>query len=116
MALAEQPLPQDSALGERYRDLDTWELVGPFPDAVGVAPRPGGNALDPVVDDFVAARAGLVVATASMDCFAREVGRFLVAERGMPVEALQRFAVVGRHELPVGTRTPSYSRSAAQIS
>jgi len=90
--LAEQPLPQDSALGERYRDLDTWELVGPFPDAVGVAPRPGGNALDPVVDDFVAARAGLVVATASMDCFAREVGRFLVAERGMPVEALQRFA------------------------
>jgi hypothetical protein len=87
-----QPLPPDSALGERYRDLDTWELAGPFPDAVGAAPRPGGNALDPVVDDFVASRAGLVVATASMDCFAREIGRFLVAERGMPVEALQRFA------------------------
>jgi hypothetical protein len=90
--LLEQPLPSESALANRYRDVETWELAGPFPDEVGPAPRPGGDALDPVVDAFVASRAGLVVATASMDCFARELGRFLVAERGMPANALQRFA------------------------
>ncbi|HEX5066700.1 MAG TPA: hypothetical protein VFY49_11335 [Myxococcota bacterium] len=101
--LLEQPLPQESALANRFRDLNEWELAGPFPESVGPAPRPGGNALDPVVGDFVAARAGLVVATASMDCYAREIGRFLVAERGMPAEALQRFAA-GR--CAVGTSPP----------
>ena len=91
-ALLEQPLPPESALAKRFRDVDEWQLAGPFPDAVSAAPRARGGALGAIVDDFVASRAGLVVATASMDCFARELGRFLVAERGMPAEALQHYA------------------------
>ena len=104
--LLEQPLPPESALAERYSDVDTWELAGPFPDQMSAAPRTGARPWDALVDELVASRAGLVVATESMDCFAREVGRFMVSERGIPGVALQRFAA-GR--CGVATLQPAFT-------
>jgi len=103
--LLAQPLPDDAALASRFREVDRWELAGPFPEAVGATSRRGGGPLDAEIDAFVAERAGLVIATESMDCFAREVGRFLVAEHGLPGNALQHFAA-GR--CAVATAPPSF--------
>jgi len=104
-ALTKEPLPKAADLGKGYRDVDRWELAGPFPDAVSSAPRSGRRPWDALVDEFVAHRAGLVVATESMDCFAREVGRFLQAEHGAPGVVLQRF-IAGR--CGVATPPPSF--------
>ena len=103
--LLEEPPPSDAALATRYRDVDAWELSGPFPDLVGATPRSAEDAVDALVDEFVARRAGLVIATESLDCFARELGRFLAAEQGLPGVALQRFAA-GR--CGVATAMPSF--------
>jgi len=105
-ALTKEPLPKAADLAKGYRDVDRWELAGPFPDAASSAPRSGSRPWDARVDEFVARRAGLVVATDSMDCFAREVGRFLQAEHGVPGVALQRF-VAGR--CGVATPPPTFA-------
>jgi len=105
-ALTKEPLPKATDLAKGYRDVDRWDLAGPFPDRAGSAPRSGRRAWDGLVDEFVARRAGLVVATDSMDCYAREVGRFLQAEHGVPGVALQRF-IAGR--CGVATSQPSFA-------
>jgi hypothetical protein len=90
-ALREQPLEPGSPFGTTFRDVGRWELGGPFPEVAEVAPRPGGRAWDGLLDDLLAGRAGLAVASVAMECYARESGRFLLEHRALPGLALQRF-------------------------
>jgi hypothetical protein len=89
--LREQPLRPGSPFGTSYRDVASWDLVGPFPEVAETAPRPGGEPWDPLLDAVIRRRAGLVVATRGMECYAREAGRFLVEQRALPTLGVQRF-------------------------
>jgi len=101
------PSPEElDALGEKappraadawpVRLVDAFELTGPFPELLAeepyVGPRgPWADALDAAS----AQSAGLAIHTASMDCVARQLGRFFLAHRAQPGTGLRAF-IAGR--------------------
>jgi hypothetical protein len=104
--LRDEPLEPGSPFGTRFRDVGLWELAGPFPEVAETAPRAGGRPWDALLDDLIASRAGLAVASSAMECYARETGRFLVEHRALPGLALQRF-LAGR--CAVVTAAPAFA-------
>jgi hypothetical protein len=91
-ALERQSAPGDPLFRSRFLDVDAWQLAGPFPERIdAAAPRAGDRAWDPLLDELVTRRAGLVIATPAMECFAREAGRFLVENERLPGLGVQRF-------------------------
>ena len=104
--LRDKPLGDGSPFGTRFRDVGLWELAGPFPDVAEAPPRAGGQPWDALLDDLLASRAGVAVASSAMECFARESGRFLIEHRALPGLALQRF-LAGR--CAVVTSAPAFA-------
>ncbi|MGH0032344.1 MAG: hypothetical protein ACQGVC_21335 [Myxococcota bacterium] len=100
--LAAAPAPDVAEFTLGYRDAGEWDLSGPFPDVVDLSPREGDLPWDGLVDRIVASRAGLVVASEGMECFAREAGSFLVEHDALPGLGLQRF-FAGRCGVATGT-------------
>lgn len=90
-ALRDRSLQPGSPFGSTHRDVASWSLAGPFPEVASHAPRPGGQAWDPLLDELIRSRAGLAIASAAMECLAREAGRFVVEHRALPGLGLQRF-------------------------
>jgi hypothetical protein len=72
-------------------DVEVWTLAGPFPERVEMAPHEPATAYERVLAEAVADRAGLAVASESMHCTAREIGRFLLARNKPPPNALMEF-------------------------
>jgi hypothetical protein len=71
--------------------VDSWDLAGPFPDRVGEEPIAEPTAWDQLLVEAASRRAGLVVASESMRCAAREFGRFRLEHDGLPDLSLHRF-------------------------
>jgi hypothetical protein len=91
--LSDAPTPDLS--DARAVDVASWTLEGPFPERIGEVPIGDPDPYESVLLEASRARAGLLVASESMRCAARELGRFFVAQGGLPGEALQRY-VLGR--------------------
>jgi hypothetical protein len=91
--LTDAPAPDLS--DSRAVDVESWTLEGPFPDRIGELPIRDPGTFEAVLMEASTARAGLLVASESMRCAARELGRFFVSQGGLPGEALQRY-VLGR--------------------
>jgi len=90
--LVSAPLaPREEAL-KKGLAVDRWELAGPFPDKPGSAPWNGEEALARSVAQRAEARKSGLVLTESMQCYAREIGRFLGHHGQLPEDDLQAFA------------------------
>ena len=71
--------------------VDSWDLVGPFPENVGEEPIADPSPWERLLVEAASQRAGLVVASEAMRCTARELGRFYLERNGQPDPGLQRF-------------------------
>ncbi|HTY16891.1 MAG TPA: hypothetical protein VMH82_04095 [Myxococcota bacterium] len=87
--LSDRPLPATPA-PDLVR-VDSWDLAGPFPERVGEEPITNPDAWEQLLIEAASQRAGLVVASESMRCAARELGRFHVERGGQPDPGLQSF-------------------------
>ncbi len=75
--------------------VTSWMLEGPFPDTVGEVPIAEPGAFEIALLEVAEERAGLVVASESMRCAAREFGLFFVKHGALPGGVLRRF-ILGR--------------------
>lgn len=82
-------LPSADAAPLDCVEVDRWELAGPFPNDAAAAPVPRPLA------ELIAASGGRVMASAAMQCAAREVGRFEAAHDAPPARDLRDF-ILGR--------------------
>jgi hypothetical protein len=89
--LAEAP-PPAADLEVEVRDVERWTLAGPFPEAVGAAAFDDASPFGRLLADAARERAGLVVPTEAMHCFAREIGRYRLEHHADPDHAFQRYA------------------------
>jgi hypothetical protein len=76
---------------ETTKDLPTWQLTGPLPDAVDRVSPQDDSAWGKLFSEAVAARGGEVLATEAMRCVARENAAFALANDAQPAEMLSRF-------------------------
>ena len=103
--LVRAPLaPREVAL-KKGLAVDRWELAGPFPDKPGSVPWNGEEALARSVAQRAHARKSGLVLTESMQCYAREIGRFVGHHGQLPEDDLQAFAAGRCGVVPI---TPSF--------
>jgi len=89
-ALADEPSPDVSGSLDAY-EVDSWELIGPFPQRAAVAANVEDTAWDLVLVSEAQRRIGLIVPTAPMRCVARELGNFYLENGGEPSHSLMRY-------------------------
>jgi hypothetical protein len=77
--------------------VDEWTLEGPFPEQVGALPSTDTGPWGALLHEAARRRAGLVLPSEGMNCVARELGRFYLAHRGQPPQALKRFIAARCH-------------------
>jgi hypothetical protein len=90
--LAGEPIPR-RVFKTDVRDVEVWELEGPFPERVDERRFDDGSSWSALLADAAEQRTGLVVPTEAMYCVARELGRFYLMMDGFPSENLQRYIV-----------------------
>jgi hypothetical protein len=88
--LAAAPSPS-KLLDDKGKDVPTWELAGPLPDALDRVPPADDSPWGQLFAAAVAARGDAVVATEAMHCVARENAAFYLANDASPAEMLRRF-------------------------
>ena len=111
-SLREKPKPE-SDFAQGYRDVEDWTLTGPLPGWIRTSPRRGDQAWDGLLDEFVASRAGLAIASNELECFAREVGAFVARHDAFPTGDLVNF-VAG--SCAVATQPPSFATARWPVS
>jgi hypothetical protein len=80
---------------EGAKDVPSWQLTGPLPDAVDRAPMVDDSAWGKLLQEAIAPRGEEIVTTAAMQCVARENAAFYLANDALPAELLARF-IAGR--------------------
>lgn len=93
-SLAKRPAPKAMFQAD-YASVARWRLEGPFPERIGEEPIQHPDAWEKLLLDAVAQRAGLVVASKSMRCVARQLGLFFLAHHAYPDQSLQQ-TILGR--------------------
>ncbi len=88
--LGEAPVPEN-LFDLDVRDLESWQLIGPFPSQIEAVPYSEPGPWAALLDDAARRRPGLVLPTEAMYCVAREIGRFFLATRSQPSEGLRRY-------------------------
>jgi hypothetical protein len=94
--LGEAPVPEN-LFDLDVRDLESWQLAGPFPQRIEAVPYTEAGPWAALMDDAARRRPGLVLPTEAMYCVAREVGRFFLATRSQPSEGLRRYITARCH-------------------
>jgi len=88
--LGEAPVPEN-LFDLDVRDVENWQLSGPFPERIEALPYSEPGAWAALLDDAARRRPGLVLPTQAMYCVARELGRFYLTTRRQPSEGLRRY-------------------------
>ncbi|HVR04048.1 MAG TPA: hypothetical protein VMT47_18070 [Polyangia bacterium] len=88
--MAQRPVAA-SPQGRSVADVESWRLTGPLPDAIEVVPHTASSPWEGLLASAAQRRAGLLFASESAHCVAREVGLFFVANRANPSQSLNRF-------------------------
>jgi hypothetical protein len=88
--LAEKPAPQRLEL-QRELDVETWKLVGPFPEHLQIELRAVDTPWDSLLSEAARQRPGLLLQTEAMHCVAREAGLFYLDHQAQPGPGLQRY-------------------------
>lgn len=100
--LAKHPVPEGT-LHADYVSVARWRLAGPFPERIGEEPIHYPNTWEKLLLEAAAGRAGLVVASESMRCTAREFGRFFLEHGAYPDQSLQRMLLARCGATATGT-------------
>ena len=90
--IAAAPVPS-KLLDDRSKDVPTWDLTGPLPDALERTPPTDDSPWGKLFAEVAAAHADTVVPTEAMHCVARENAAFYLANDAQPAELLERFIV-----------------------
>jgi hypothetical protein len=88
--LAEAPF-QGTVTDSDARDVERWELAGPFPDRLDERRFDDASPWEALLTDAAERRAGLVLLTEAMHCVAREIGGFYLEMGGVPSRNLKRY-------------------------
>ena len=88
-------------------DVERWRLAGPLPDAVLNAPHAPATPWEGLLTNIIARRAGLVLASESATCVARETGLFYLDTHGRPSDSLRQF-IEGRCGIATSGVTTGY--------
>jgi hypothetical protein len=106
--LADRPAASLPSKGD-VADVEEWELAGPLPTEINEEVAVGGGPLSGVAKELANSRAGLVLASTSAACTARELGIFVAAKKARMTESLQRFiaarcGLTGTTQIAYGSR------------
>jgi len=88
--LAGRPAASHPQQGD-LADVEEWELAGPLPDQVSDQAAPSDGPWNGLLGELAKRRPGLLMASNSANCTARELGVFFAAKRARMAESLQRF-------------------------
>jgi hypothetical protein len=88
--IAAAPVPAH-LFDDKAKDVPTWELSEPLPDAMELVPHHDDSAWSKLLETVAAARGDAVTTTEAMHCVAREQAAFLLANDAMPAEPLVNF-------------------------
>jgi hypothetical protein len=88
--LAERPAA-NQAQPQNWADVEQWALTGPLPDQASDVPAPTDGQWNGLLVDAAKNRPGLLMASSSANCTARELGIFFAAKRAHAARSLQRF-------------------------
>lgn len=89
-ALAQQAPPVTSEKDDVVF-VDRWELKGPFPQVLDHVPHTAATPWEELLAARVKQKQGTLQATEDMNCVARELGLFYLANKGRPSNALSDF-------------------------
>jgi hypothetical protein len=88
--IAAAPVPAH-LFDDKAKDVPTWELSEPLPDAMELAPHHDDSTWSKLLEAAAAARGDAVTTTEAMHCVAREQAAFVLANDAMPAEPLVAF-------------------------
>ena len=88
--IAAAPVPAH-LFDDKAKDVPTWELSEPLPDAMELVPHHDDSAWSKLLEAAAAARGDAVTTTEAMHCVAREQAAFVLANDTMPAEPLVNF-------------------------
>jgi hypothetical protein len=92
---------------DNAKDVPTWELTGPLPDAVERTPPRDDSPWGKLFLEAAAVRGEAVLATLAMHCLARENAAFYLANDALPAEMLERF-IAARCGAPTGLAATAF--------
>jgi hypothetical protein len=98
--LAAAPVPAKLS-DDHAKDVPSWELMGPLPDAVERAPAQDDSPWGKLFQEVAAPRGDAALLTEAMRCVARENAAFYLANDALPAEMLERF-ITARCGAPTG--------------
>lgn len=88
--IAAAPVPAH-LFDDKAKDVPTWELSEPLPDAMELVPHHDDSAWSKLLEAAAAARGDAVTTTEAMHCVAREQAAFVLANNAVPAEPLVSF-------------------------
>lgn len=88
--IAAAPVPAH-LFDDKAKDVPTWELSEPLPDAMELVPHHDDSAWSKLLEAAALARGEAVTTTEAMHCVAREQAAFLLANDAVPAEPLLNF-------------------------
>ncbi len=88
--IAAAPVPAH-LFDDKARDVPTWELSDPLPDAMEQVPHHDDTVWSKLLDDSTATRGGAVTTSEAMHCVARQQAAFVLANAAIPAAPLVDF-------------------------
>jgi hypothetical protein len=76
---------------DKAKDVPTWELSEPLPDAMEQVPHHDDSAWSKLLDEVAAARGDAVTTSEAMHCIARQHAAFILANEAIPAPTLVDF-------------------------
>lgn len=98
--IAAAPVPA-RLFDDKAKDVPTWELSEPLPDAMEQVPHHDDSAWSKLLDAVAAAHGDAVTTSEAMNCVARQEAAFLLANQAIPAPPLVDF-IRARCGLPTG--------------
>jgi hypothetical protein len=83
-------LPGADLFDRRLQSVDRWDLEGPFPETLSLAPREAAGAWEALLAERISARPNVMMSEA-MTCAARELARFNLEHDAGPTNELVDF-------------------------
>jgi hypothetical protein len=88
--IAAAPVPA-RLFDDKAKDVPTWDLSEPLPDAMDQAPHHDDSAWSKLLDEAVAAHGDAVTTSEAMSCVARQQAAFVLANEAIPGAPLVDF-------------------------
>lgn len=98
--ISARPVPA-RLFDDKAKDVPTWELTEPLPDAMDQAPHHDDSAWSKLLDEAAGARGDAVTTSEALHCVARQQAAFILANEAIPGAPLVEF-IAARCGSPTG--------------